>query len=484
MHSPDNSESPNAPDRGSDEKSNVGSRLLRTFRAFGAGQAIYICSQLGTIPLLITVWGKELYGEWILLASVPAYLTIADLGFGFAVANDVAMREAKGDNEGAMSSLQSAWAVVCALCTLFCLVFLLVVAFVPFWEILHITHISPPTCRTIACLLMVQVLLTQIQGVVRAPLRCGGNFVHGVKLKNFEALSILCSTFLVAFLHLPPLALAILIATVSVSINLAFAFESRRRVPWLRLGFRLASLEKVRSIAWPAFTQNLIPLSSALSIQGCLAVIGYAEGAAGPVSALQFSTTRTLTRLINQLSYTVASSFQPEFSVTAANKEKLSFARRMHHRASQLSFWTAVFLVVSLRVVGPPLYRIWTRHKVDLNLPTFDLLLLGLLFTGLYYGSLMVALSINKHSGASIRILIFSALAIPSAYVACKFYGIAGVAGIVALVEVATALYVVPLACRLIDDNVFDWLKAVLSPNFGWLIRRLLNRPQPIESVS
>ena len=87
-------------------------RLVKGFAAQGFAQAINLIIQIGSVPLFIHFWGKLLYGEWLLISTVPSYFALSDLGFANAAGTEMTMRVARGDREGALKVFQLAWLLV------------------------------------------------------------------------------------------------------------------------------------------------------------------------------------------------------------------------------------------------------------------------------------------------------------------------------------------------------------------------------------
>ena len=44
-------------------------------------QGANILIQILSIPLFIKYWGIDIYGDWLILITIPAYLSISDFGF-------------------------------------------------------------------------------------------------------------------------------------------------------------------------------------------------------------------------------------------------------------------------------------------------------------------------------------------------------------------------------------------------------------------
>lgn len=72
-------------------------RVISSVFSNYAGFAIRVATTLVTTPLFINALGQSLYGSWVLLWSIAAYLTFFDLGIGMAVRKFVAQAIATGD---------------------------------------------------------------------------------------------------------------------------------------------------------------------------------------------------------------------------------------------------------------------------------------------------------------------------------------------------------------------------------------------------
>src|SRR6266511_513556 len=80
---------------------NLARRLARGLGAGFYGQIVVIVIQLVGVPILLHAWQVRLYGEWLILFALPAYLSLADLGFCQSAGNDMTARLARGDRSGA-----------------------------------------------------------------------------------------------------------------------------------------------------------------------------------------------------------------------------------------------------------------------------------------------------------------------------------------------------------------------------------------------
>ena len=74
-------------------------RVLHAFVAFCFGQGIATLGYLLLVPLYLHVWSASLYGEWLTLGSVVAYLSCLHLGVQTWAVNRLTQAYARGDME-------------------------------------------------------------------------------------------------------------------------------------------------------------------------------------------------------------------------------------------------------------------------------------------------------------------------------------------------------------------------------------------------
>ena len=76
---------------------------------FAAAQTLV---QLAMVPVLANAWGLPVYGQWLLLSTVPQFLAASDFGFGQSAGNRLIGEVAQGDTDAARTTFQTALALV------------------------------------------------------------------------------------------------------------------------------------------------------------------------------------------------------------------------------------------------------------------------------------------------------------------------------------------------------------------------------------
>ena len=449
--------------------STVGGRLGRTFAAHGITQLANFLSVILTVPLLISAWGLPVYTDWMLIVALPSFFSLADFGFGQAVASEVGKLWAAGELEEANKIYQTGITIIFFSCLICAMVFIPFVQHVPVQRLLKVTAINPDITRLLTIIFAIQVLVAQLVGVLRAAFRTQGLESLSVAIASLNGIGTLLAVIGPWIFHGTPLILASMMLSISLIVLSLIFFEGRRRVAWLKPRFCKVSKDSVKPILGPGIGMNLINLAQGLSLQGTFLAVSYAIN---PSAAIIFNSTRTLTRSVNQLANMVTYTFYSEFS-TSIGASNFDLAKRLHHRASQVSFWLSVFASLALAAVGRPIFLTWTKHKMPFDVPLFALLLLSLVITALYSGSIAAPMAVNKHLKMSIYYCVASVVSVGVCWAAAKFLGLAGAGiGVLAL-AVIMLVVIVPIAIHIVHDDFYEWLSATFNPNFNWLIHRL-----------
>lgn len=90
-------------------------RLVLNTLSTGLGNAWAMVVMLATLPLLLRGLGADAFGVWVLLqtfSGVNGWLSLADLGVGFAMTRLVAGRAAVGDHHGARQAVTGGLAIL------------------------------------------------------------------------------------------------------------------------------------------------------------------------------------------------------------------------------------------------------------------------------------------------------------------------------------------------------------------------------------
>ena len=90
------------------------SRVFRGFVSGGFSLIVRIALQLAQVPVILSFWPIERYGEWLLIATLPAFLALSGVGISTVAGNSVAAAMAAGRTPTVRSLFRGAWMLVSA----------------------------------------------------------------------------------------------------------------------------------------------------------------------------------------------------------------------------------------------------------------------------------------------------------------------------------------------------------------------------------
>src|SRR6204780_1163248 len=434
-------------------------RLIAGFGANTFSRLSTTLTQIFSVPVFLSHWGVHLYGEWILLNTIPSYLGLSDVGFGSVAGNEMTMLAAAQNFEQALVVFQSVWVLTTVITSLIGLLLIAAVWFLPLDVWLHTHAISAADTKLIVLLLGLAVPLGMQETLFQAAFRCVGKYPLGTMAKSLVVLAAFLSTMVGVFLGLSAVRVTVLYVAVNAVGVLALWILLRREVPWIRFGIRHAQWAVIRRLTAPALSFMSFPLVNALNLQGILVVIGYVMG---PVAVVTFNTARTISRSAVQGMNLINNSIWPEMSA-AFGVGAMEVARMLHRRACQISLLLCLGITLGVAFLGDWIWRVWTVGKV----PTDPVLL----------NIMVVPMATNQHQRVARAMLTATCVALVLAWLLMHVpsLGLRGAAIALVAGDVFTAFYVGRESLGLLGDTLNDFARSMLDLS---ALQRLWRRPK------
>ncbi len=435
-------------------------RIIKGISANLVSQVTNAVIQLISLPIFLKYWGADLYGEWLILSSIPIYLSMSDIGFGVAAANEMTMKIAQEKKKEALSVFQSIWLIVSIASIIFALIAILGVNFIPIKQWLNISKMTNKETIMVFSLLIIHVLAGIQASFLTSGFRCEGNYALGV---HCYTASRFCE-YLVLLLAItlganPPIAaLSFMITRIFFVIIVRAILKSKS--PWIIYGYKYASLKNIKKLAKPALASMGFPLSTAISNQGSLIIIG---SFLNPASVVIFSALRTVSRIVTQLIAMVRNTVSPEIS-SAYGKRDLNLVRKIHRNACQISFYLALGAVFVLLVKGEWLLKKWTVGQLQIDNTLFHLFLLIIIVSSLWYVSITVLTATNNHEKVTASYLIINILSLGLATVLIPLFNIKGMVLSLLVAEIGIAIIVIYNSLKMIKEPFFTYIKTLIIP--------------------
>ena len=414
--------------------------------------------QLVQVPVFLHFWPVPLYGEWLILSSIPSTLAFANVGFGSVAGNEMAMAEAGGNREAALRSFQSSWWFICGLCGLLILAGSVVLFVFPVARHLHLAAVGESEAKWVLFYLGVSVLLGQLEHLLQAAYRSIGRYPFGVFLKSLLGLGAFAAMLIPVVMGGGVRAVALAYAIANSLGTLTMALMVKRDVAWIEYGWRYASWAEIRRITGPALAFMGFPIGNALNLQGTLMAVGYALG---PTAVVVFGTARTVSRVALQMVQMVNNTFEPELSL-AFGANDVPLVRTLHRRACQFALLVACAIVLTMITVGPWFLHHWTVGHVPPSRSLLAILLLVVIAYSLWSTSSVLITSTNHHQRLAVWYITGTSATVCITYLAARRFGLYGAAWSLLVSEAVMNLYVLPHSLRLAQDRLPAFLASFL----------------------
>jgi O-antigen/teichoic acid export membrane protein len=391
-------------------------------------------TQLVLVPVLASRWGLELYGQWLLLATLPQFLSLSDLGFATAAGTRMTMAVARGDRDEALRLFQSAWRAILASSAV-----IVTVLMAAAWLLPAPMMGADDAERRLTFAILALYGVAAVQGgIFFAAFRAAGLFPVGAFCNAMVLLVENGALVLVVLLGGSPLAAALAWLFGRLAGLTGQNMVLRRKVPWLRIGLSRGSWAEARKLLGPAGAVMLLPLAQAVVLQGTALMVGAAAGAAAvPV----FAATRTLSRVGMQMCWIVTTPLMPEFSAAVVRGDRGRMAAMVVATLAFSGLLVAPY-ALGFMVLGGGFVRAWTHGAI---LPPATLTFgmgLAILFGGIWYPLSNLLLAADRQARYTLWYAGLALASLPAAFVLVRLIGVSGAAGAMALLDGAMLLVV------------------------------------------
>ena len=438
--------------------SSVKRRLTLGFLSSWVSKLASTIIQLIQVPVFLHFWSVPLYGEWMIVNSIPSYLAFSNIGFGSVAGNEMTMMVAREDRAGALRVFQSCWWLIAIICTAVIALLSAVLYYIPAARLLKLQNIGPSDAKWIIFYLGIAVMLGQFEQLLQSAYRCIGRYPYGSFIKSIFSLAAFACMILAVAFGAGPRVTALVFAAANVTGTVLLCLLVRHDIPWIEFGWKHASFAEIHALAGPAIAFMGFPIGNALNLQGTVLAVAYALG---PTAVVVFSTARTVSRVALQMVSMVNTTFEPEMSI-AYGAGNLPLVRTLLRRACQLALIVATVIVLAMMTVGPWFLHHWTGGHVPPSRTLLDILLLVVLLYALWSTSSVLLTSTNQHQRLATYYVIGTSIACALCYFLALWFGLYGAAASLLIAELVMNMYVVPATLRISQDTFPAFLASML----------------------
>ncbi len=391
--------------------------------------------------MFLYTWGAPVYGEWLLLTSLVAYLSLTDFGSQAYIINQLtkaAVRKNVGLyrkilNTGLMLFLVFPVAIV--------LIFVAIAALVPPQAYLNISQTSRVVATWVLLLLGMQVAISLPQGLLLGVYRSIGMLARGVMWANATAVLQLIFTAAALWMGAGMITIAVLQVVPYLLISALVQGDLRRMLKAQgMISVRHVDMRLGVSFIRPSLHFFSIQLSQSLAIQGTVLVVGVLLGS---IQVVVFSVLRTVANVGKQLLGLIANTVWPELTRldTERDHRKLLALFRVMLRSSLVG---AATLTIVFYYFGGEIIGLWLGGTIPYDRALMTLFLIYMVQSVFWTvcGNLLMA--VDRHHNYSRALLVSSVAAVVLAWIGGRQFGLLGVVVGVLAADLAIPFWFVP----------------------------------------
>ena len=449
---------------------NSRTRLRRGLGGQAFAQVVGFAIQLGGVPLFLHFWGASLYGEWLVLAALPAWLVLSNLGVTSAALNEAMMCVTRGDPDAALGAFRTTWVFMTGVSSCAAVVLVAGAALLPLAAWFELSGLGDSDVSIILALLLLQVLVHMQAELAAAGLYGAGHYGLHAFLGASTRLAAFVLVVLVLVLGGGPVAAAVVMAGAECMGFAVMVGAARRHGPWMRYGVSGASRATLRRLVGPSLGFVGFTAGNALTIQGPILVIG---AVLGPTAVTVFATLRLAVRAVVMLGNVIFATLRPEMTMAYGAGDAVRL-RRLHTRAVQISLWLGLAGFTALMLLGPRLVEVWTAGRIAVEQPLFGWLAAGGAATLLWTGAAAALHATNHHKEIALLYVAAAGAGLAVSAAAAPYAGPSSVAAALAVSEVVVLILVLKRAIAFVEQRFGALAGAALRPPtdvLGWLRR-------------
>lgn len=377
---------------------------VRNFSSTVLNRVISTLSQIILIPIFMNLWGKEFYGEWLLLCTLPNHLSASDFGINFTATNQICLLVAKKKHNEALDLFRSTNMASLVFTFIFSLLFIISSYVFDWREILNIKLFSEQTIEITLFFLIISVFAGFFFGAALGIYRSEGRYDKFINFATILQVADIISLLINLYFKANILSISISSFIIRLLLCSFIIVDLQSKYLWFRFGFSF-DMRVVLPLLPTSIYYMIITMGQGLVLQGTTFLIGTHLGASTLVT---FSTIRTLINSIKTFVGAFYSSFSPEFTVTIAQNQ-YKRAQRLYKVMLSYTFLFTIAFTIFYYSVGDYIMFYWTKGKINLEQPLFTyMLVLGLVNTlGSCAYTVLNATNENKVVGIFSAILSF-----------------------------------------------------------------------------
>lgn len=421
-------------------------RVSGVIRAMLLSNGLHIAVQLAMVPILLATWGSSVYGEWVILSTIPGYLALSDMGIITTAGNRIEFYCTKKQflpacRVYATSLLLLGIITVCGGALLFTLWI-----FASNWIMgLFEQHGAITVAAALAALYldtMLALFFNHSSSLYRTIKRydwtvCWQSACRAVPY------SVLCGA---ALSGIGMLGAICWMLAARLLLSIALVADVAHRMDWIRASWMKAQKSQLSNLVYSSIGFVALPVSNIVTLHTTTILVA---AATTPTTVALYSSIRTLTRFIPQIVSIAGRSVWSESARAFAAQDAIA----LHSMAKMVRARTCALTMVAILgylAFGEIVYAFWTGGNLEFDRNLFIPMLMNSAAIALHTSFEVFALATNRVATYSLFFLTTSIIQVAIGWMLFDIFGpssfpILGLLGSLAIAAFAYIRFLRPL---------------------------------------
>ena len=400
------------------------SRVFRSVGADSLGQVLNMGIRLLLVPLFVSRWGVNTYGEWLTLTAVAGWFGLSDLGGQLYFVNRMTAAWATGRVDELQRLLSTGLLLFITSSTLLFFAVVITLKCTSFISWFGFHTLESNVAEFILILMAFRFFIALPLGLYLGIYRAIGAQATSVMCGNAILLIQFIFSSLALLAGCGPLILASLDVIPFLLMSIYIGLDLRKRLPnELRLfDLKKADWAILKESISPSFHFLGIQFALALMVQGSVIVVAKTLGSA---EVAIFTSMRIVVNIVSRFLGILSHSAWPEMTRLAIVRDKQKLTR-LFSSILNLSFLAGLIYLVFLRSFGEVLFGWWIEKKLHYDFWVMSILSFQVMVSVLWTfgGSLLMAT--NQHEEYALAQFPVNVFALLLCYFGAIKFGLVG----------------------------------------------------------
>ena len=335
--------------------------IFKNATSLSFSHGIQVLTQLFFIPLYLTYWDLNTYSEWILISTIPAILSISELGLTSYGSNLVVIQKNQNKINKANFSLQNIiFFTTLLLITVSC-VLLILNYFFNFQKIFNITSMNQSDFFLILLFVFLKFLIYSNSSFLSGLFRINHKFHLAVYIKSFFNVTDIILIWLVLLYggHILEVSLVsvfnYLIALVTSYILVKSEFK------WLKIvNLRNIDFIFIKKIFYPSISFMTGNVSKGLIAQTSIILLNLFTN---DTIVIFYNSLRLVINGARHFINIISTSYYPEITINYAKKAVNKISKQFKFLI-KYNFYTSTIIFITIIIFIEKPFLIWTKNAI------------------------------------------------------------------------------------------------------------------------